>query len=302
MAQRNDTARFDDQYNNRQRVPESGAIIAGWAEASARARSRLKAHIDQPYGDTAAEKLDIFLPQAPRRGMGTRAGTRPNTRAKGAGAPVLVFIHGGYWRALDKSDHSHVAEGFTAEGHVVVVPNYALCPTVTMETIALQMARAVAWTWRHAQAFGGDPQRIVVAGHSAGGHLAAMMLSCDWPRLDPSLPAGLLRSALSLSGLFDLEPIRRTTILQPDLRLTPASVKRLSPARFPPPAGRLACLVGGLESEEFIRQNGLLRQRWGAEVVPVCEAVEGANHFSVLDSLVRQDGAVHRHALNLLVG
>jgi arylformamidase len=171
-----------------------------------------------------------------------------------------------------------------------------------METIALQMARAVAWTWRHARDFGGDPERIVVAGHSAGGHLAAMMLSCDWPRLDPSLPAGLLRSALSLSGLFDLEPIRRTTILQPDLRLTPASVKRLSPARFPPPAGRLACLVGGLESEEFIRQNGLLRQRWGAEVVPVCEAVEGANHFSVLDSLVRQDGAVHRHALNLLVG
>ena len=294
MAQRIDTAWFDDQYNNRQRVPESGALIAGWTQASARVRTQLNANLDLAYGDTAAERLDVFLPRASRRGTGSRR--------KGSGAPVLVFIHGGYWRALDKSDHSHVAEGFTAEGHLVVVPNYALCPAVTMETIALQMARAVAWTWRHARDFGGDPERIVVAGHSAGGHLAAMLLCCDWPRLDPQLPAGLLRSALSLSGLFDLEPIRRTTILQPDLRLTPASVKRLSPAHFPKPAGRLACLVGGLESEEFIRQNGLLRERWGTDAVPVCEAVEGAHHFSVLDSLVQPAGVVHRHARALLEG
>ena len=149
MDQRIDTAWFDDQYNNRQRVPEAGVILAGWAQASARARSQLNAHIDLAYGESAAERLDIFLPRAARRGTGARR--------KVSGAPVLVFIHGGYWRSLDKSDHSHVAEGFTAEGHVVVVPNYALCPAVTMETIALQMARAVAWTWRHARDFGGDP-------------------------------------------------------------------------------------------------------------------------------------------------
>jgi arylformamidase len=295
MSPVHDPAWFDSQYNNRARVPESIELMAAWTAASAQARSRMNSQLDLRYGDTPAESLDVFMP-----GRKRRASAASRASAGGKAAPMLVFIHGGYWRALDKADHSHIAEAFTAKGYGVVVPNYALCPSVTMETIALQMARAVAWTWRHARSFGGDPGRIVVAGHSAGGHLAAMLLCCDWPRLAPDLPAGLLRSALSLSGLFDLEPIRRTAFLQQDLRLTPQSVRRLSPVRFPAPTGRLACLVGGLESEEFIRQNGLLRKRWGPAVVPVCESVEGANHFSVLDSLARDGGQVHRRALELL--
>ena len=288
MRPQDDPSWLDQQYNNRARVPEAPAVIAGWTAASAAARRQLDGELDVAYGATPAQTLDVFRP------------ARSGRRRRGHGAPVLVFIHGGYWRSLDKADHSHVAPGFTEAGHLVVVPNYGLCPAVTIETIALQMAQAVAWTWRHAGRFGGDPGRIVVAGHSAGGHLAAMLLCCDWPRLAPDLPTGLVRSALALSGLFDLEPVRRTPYLQQDLRLTAASARRLSPAHFPAPAGRVATLVGALESEEFIRQNSLLRRRWGAATVPVCETVEGADHFSVLDSLVHPQGQVHRHTLTLL--
>ena len=159
-------------------------------------------------------------------------------------APVLFFIHGGYWRALDKRDVSFIGPSFTREGAMVVIPNYALAPTVTIEAIALQMVQALAWTWRHAALYGGNPRRIVVAGHSAGGHLAALLLTCRWTAVAKDLPADLLAGGLSISGLFDLEPIRQTPFLQPDLRLTPAAVRRLSPAYLPAPSGPLYATVG----------------------------------------------------------
>jgi arylformamidase len=213
---------------------------------------------------------------------------------------VLVFIHGGWWRALDKSDHSFVAPSFVQAGAMVVVPNYSLCPAVTIEQIALQTTRALAWACRHARRFGGDPGRIIVAGHSAGGHLAAMLLACRWQTVASDLPQRLVQGALSMSGVFDLAPIRQTPFLAADLRLTPAAVRRLSPAGFPPPQGPLAALVGGLESEEFIRQNQLIRDRWGGGAVPVCEVLPGLNHFTVMHDLVDPAGRAHAHALRLL--
>lgn len=279
-----DAAWHDAQYNNRARVADAAARLAHWAEASAAARRALpSARLDQAYGDGLAETLDVFPARAP-------------------GAPVLVFVHGGYWRALGKSDHSFIAPAFVKAGAAVVVPDYALCPAVTIEHIALQTARALAWVWRHAERFGGDRSRIVLAGHSAGGHLAAMMLSCRWPDLADDLPRRLLRGAVSLSGLFDLEPIRCTPFLQADLRLTPASVRRLSPAFFPRPQhnGPLLALVGGDESEEFLRQNQLIRDQWGPSAVPVCEAVPGRHHFSILDDFADAAGRAHGHALGLL--
>ncbi|MEK8048703.1 alpha/beta hydrolase [Ideonella sp. DXS22W] len=278
-----DAAWHDAQYDNRARVPDALAHLGRWAEASALARQGLTVLQDQPYGHGAAETLDVFPARAP-------------------GAPVLVFIHGGYWRALNKADHSFIAPAFVQAGAAVVVPDYALCPAVSIEHIALQMAQAVAWVWRHAEGFGGDPSRIVVAGHSAGGHLAAMMASCRWPDVGADLPRKLLRGAVSLSGLFDLEPIRQTPFLQRDLRLTPASVRRLSPAFFPRPqqGGPLLALVGGDESEEFLRQNQLIRDQWGPSAVPVCQAVPGCNHFSILRDFVDPDGAAHGHTLGLL--
>jgi arylformamidase len=278
---RPDPAWLDLQYNNRARVPEHPQILERWTVASEFARAHGSRRIDVAYGATPAETLDVF----------------PTPRAN---APVLVFIHGGWWRTLDKSDHSFIAPVFNQAGALVVIPNYALCPAVTIETIALQLTRALIWTHRNAALYGGDPQRIVVAGHSAGGHLAAMLLSCDWRAIDPKLPARLVRGALSISGLFDLEPLRHTPFLKADLRLTPASVQRLSPVRFPRPSGPLYATVGALESEEFLRQNQAIRDAWGAKSVPVCEAVTGTNHFNVLHALADPQNPLHARALQLL--
>ena len=276
-----DAAWFEAQYNNRARVSNAPEILARWAQASALARSRMTCALDVPYGSEPGELLDVFP-------------------ARASGAPVLVYIHGGYWRALDKSDHSFVAPSFVRAGAMVVLPNYALCPAVTIESSALQTARALAWAWRHAAQYGGDPSRIHVIGHSAGGHLAAMLLCCHWKTVAPDLPGRLLAGAMSLSGVFDLEPLRHVPFLQADLALDDASVRRLSPAGFPRPRGPLLALVGANESAEFLRQNRLIRDRWGAGAVPVCQALPGHTHFSVLHDLVDPAGGVHRHALRLL--
>ena len=285
MRPRLDPAWLDTQYNNRARVPDHATVLASWAEASALARARSPAQLDVPYGSGAGETLDVF----------------PATVPGSAAAPVLVFIHGGYWRSLDKAEHSFVAPSFNAAGAMVVVPNYALCPAVSIEHIVLQMAAAVAWTWRRAADFGGNPTRIALAGHSAGGHLATMLLSCRWKELAGDLPAQPLAGALSISGLYDLEPLRHTPFLQSDLQLTPAAVARLSPAFFPRPKGaKLLTTVGSEESDEFLRQNRLIRDVWGPTAVPVCESVPGANHFSVLRNLADPAGRLHELALRLL--
>lgn len=293
MRQRLDPAWLDHQYNNRARVPDHAKVMARWAEASALARQGAPlARLDVSYGDGPNETLDLFpLP----------AGSPSASAAGPIGAPVLIFIHGGYWRSLDKADHSFVAPAFNAQGAVVVVPNYALCPAVSIEQITLQLAAVVAWVWRHAAEFGGDPTRIALVGHSAGGHLATMLLSCRWKDLGSDLPAQPVSGALSISGLYDLEPLRHTPMLQADLKLTPASVARLSPAYFPRPKGaRLYAAVGLEESDEFLRQNSLIRDVWGPTAVPVCETVAGANHFTVLNRLADPGSRLHDLALRLL--
>jgi len=278
-----DPAWLDAQYNNRARVTDAQEILKKWADASAVTRAGSPAkRLDLRYGDGPGETLDIFPAATP-------------------GAPVLFFIHGGYWRTLDKSDHSFVAPSFVADGATVVVPNYALCPAVTVETIALQMVRALAWTWRHAAEFGGDASRIAVAGHSAGGHLAAMLLSCRWKQVADDLPLQPFAGALAISGLYDLEPVRLAPFLQADLRLTPQQVARCSPAFFPrPKSGKLYAVVGADESDEFLRHNQLIRDQWGPTAVPVAETVPDTNHFTVLQSLVDPQGRLHELALRVL--
>ncbi len=280
-----DPAWLDAQYNNRARVPDAPRLLQNWADASESARSGLLHRFGQPYGPSPAHTLDAFAPKKP-------------------GAPIFLFIHGGYWRSLDKSDFSFIAPVFRAAGALVVIPNYSLCPAVGIDDIALEMTRALAWVHAHADDLGGDPERIVVCGHSAGGHLATMLMACDWAAigrsLDLDLPSDLGSRVLSISGLFDLAPIAQVPFLKDDLRLDADVVNLASPAGFPSPGGKLYATVGALESEEFIRQNGLIRERWGKIVVPVCETVPGRNHFDILTDLVDPDARLHHLALELL--
>jgi arylformamidase len=283
MTQRDGTW-YDRMYNNRALVPEFSAHLAHWRNASVQARAELQCFQDIAYGLGPNEILDIF----------------PTPHVGEGGASVLVFIHGGYWRALDKSDHSFIAPAFTTQGAHVVVPNYALCPAVSVSHITLQMVKAVAWVWRNIHRFGGDPSRIVVVGHSAGGHLAAMLQACQWPTYAKDLPEQVVHKALSISGLFELESIRRTPFLA-DLNLSEDEALRNSPAYMPAPAsGMLYSVVGGAESEEFLRHNQLIQHAWGKARVPVSEALPGLNHFSVVESLVQPGARLHSLASELL--
>ena len=275
---------YDRMYNNRAWVPDFANHLQHWTEQSKAARNQLRGLTDISYGDGPNENLDIFP-------------------ANLAHAPVMVFLHGGYWRALDKSDQSFIAPSFTREGVCVVVPNYALCPMVTIPDIVMQMVKALTWVWRYISEWGGDPSRIHVVGHSAGGHLAAMMMACQWQRYADDLPADLVKSGLSVSGLFELESVMRSPMLQSDLRLDEAQVLRCSPAWMPTPAqGSFWSVVGALESDEFIRQHMLIQQAWGKACVPVCEALPGLHHFNVLSALAESGSYLNRLALRFLHG
>lgn len=184
-----------------------------------------------------------------------------------------------------------------------MIPNYDLCPAVTIADIVMQMVKALAWTYRNAQKFGGDPNRITLIGHSAGGHLATQLLTCDWKAYASDLPPDLVKGALSISGLYDMEPLMHTPFLQDSLRLTPEQVALTSPAFFPRPAkGVLYTLAGAEESAEFVRHNLLMREAWGSRCVPVCETVPECNHFSILEELTAPWTHLHKLALRLVSG
>ncbi len=286
-----DPAWLERMYNNRALVPDHMAYFERWARDSAEVRASQPCALDVAYGDGPGETLDIF----------------PSAReVPKAGVPVLVFIHGGYWRSLDKADHSFIAPPFTHAGFCVVVVNYALCPgtpeaPVTIPHIMRQMEKALGWVWRHIGEHGGDARRITVAGHSAGGQLAAMLMTSVWPLLGQGLPDGLVRNALSISGVHDLDPIMYTPMYQSVLKLTEQQVLQYSPARLlEPPGGMLYCVVGADESPEFLRQNQLMQDAWGSHFVPRSQALPGLNHFSVVDALSKPGHDLHHMALNLL--
>ena len=276
-----DAATLSRAYNNRELVPDHPQFMARWSEASARARAQLPCYLDRAYGESPGETMDIF----PAR--------------KGDGA-CLMFIHGGYWRALDKKDFSYLAPAWVEAGVSMAVVNYDLCPRVSVEEIVRQMLRASRWLWVNAKEYGIDRNKLYVSGHSAGGHLTAMLMCALWPAFDRALPKDLWKGGLAISGLYDLRPLLQVDWLNGDLRLDPSSALKLSPA-FMPPATRapLMTCVGGDESSEFLRQNELLGSRWRSAFAADI-AMPGKHHFSVLDGLADPDSALHAGARRLM--
>ncbi len=232
-----DQAALDVNYNLRAAVPEHPAWFERYTATSAAFRARWPGRLDLAYGDSPRQAIDLFLPQGPQP-------SRP---------PLLVFIHGGYWQSRDRKDFSFVAERPVEAGAAVALVGYDLAPAVDMDTIVGQIRHAIAWLHRHADAHGFDPERICLAGHSAGGHLAAMALATDWTAF--GLPADLVKGVCAISGVFDLEPIR-LCYLNEVLRLDAGQARRNSPVLLPPRARCPVMLtVGGRETDAFHWQS-----------------------------------------------
>lgn len=271
-----DGAVLDRQFNNRELVPDWTEWVRRWRLASQDARLDLPCQLDLRYGPDLAQTLDWF----------PAAGATP--------APCLVFIHGGWWRAFDKADHSFVAPPFVRRGAHVAVINYRLAPGARLDAIAQDVIDALAWIWRQAGNLAVDRSRIVLAGHSAGAHLAALMLACRFDQAGPDLPAQLPSGVLAISGVYDLEAVRVTPFLQRDLHLTRALAQSLSPVRKTPAGpAPLYLAVGSDESPAFHDQARRMRKAWPAHTSDIT-VLDGCHHFAVLDALAEGEPA---HAL-----
>jgi arylformamidase len=265
---------YEAEYNNRARVPEHPSLIAGWArDAHAWRESGQNPFQTICYGPGARNTIDVF----PSRNQGD----------------IVVFIHGGYWQALDGSFFSHLAAGLNALGVSVAIPSYDLCPQVSIEDIIAQMRMAA----RELARLG---RRLVVSGHSAGGHLAACLMATDWRSIDAALPKDLVKAAYAISGLFDLGPLVKTSVNNA-LGLDEAAARRASPLFWPPPSqGSLDAVVGGDESAEYFRQSRTIVDAWGRAGIGTRFAeVPGANHFTAIAPLADPNSPMTLRLLEL---
>jgi arylformamidase len=241
-------------------VADSADILERWSRDAAAFRTTwARSHLDVPYGPSDRERLDLFLPEA-------------------EAAPLAMFIHGGYWQALDHRQVSHFARGLVLRGVAVAVPSYGLCPAVPVATAVEQLRKLAAMLCLQTK------QHVYAIGHSAGGQLAAMLLGHDYSRFSKALGRQVVPGAMPISGVFELEPLLDTSIgLR--LGLTPEAARALSPRFLPPPGGELHAVVGAEESGEYLRQTRDFAAAWGGTQ----EALPGLNHFTILDPLTDPD-------------
>lgn len=276
-----DQAELDHQYNARATVDNLPTILADYASHSAGMRETLPCHCGLAYGEHADEVLDVF--PAPQ-----------------AGSPVLVFIHGGYWRALSKDDSSFMAQTFTQAGATVVAINYTLAPAASLAEIVAQNRRALAWIWRHIAHYNGDPRRIYLCGSSAGGHLVGMLLADDW-QAAYGVPQDVIAGACGVSGLYDLTPIPSIHV-NAWARLDAVSARALSPQFHLPGAGTpLLLSYGEFETDEFKRQSDSYLAAWRARGFEGrYVAMPGTNHFDVILKLMDPQAPLTRALLHMM--
>lgn len=279
----NDTAYHESLFNNRAAVPDFQDYFDRWSQKSDQVR---KAHYerfekDVPYGDHIMETMDVFLP-------------------KGENKALLMFIHGGYWRSLDKKEHGFIAAPYVDAGVTVALINYSLCPAVSLEHIVKQVVAAGAYLYKNTGDFDAPKKRMFVAGHSAGGHLAAMALACQWRLAAPGLPQKVFQAGLSISGLYDLSVLTRVPSINVDLKLTAESALKLSPALMTPPTNApLSIAVGGRELGGFKDQHRIIAQSWGnviGEDIPCPDD----NHFSMLDRFGDRDSELCKATMRMM--
>ena len=267
---------YETQYNTRARVPEHPELIAGWARDAAAYRAKAVCELDVSYGESERQRYDLFKPET----------VRSNT--------IVMFIHGGYWQALDRSFFSHMARGLNQLGVPVAVVGYDLCPQVDLGHIVWEVQQAAAALWRRYSL------PVVATGHSAGGHLSACLLATNWANVDDDLPRHLVPVAYGISGLYNLKPLTETSI-NTALGLSFEAAERESPLFWPAPSGLVMdVVVGGAESEEYFKQSRRIVDVWGLEGVRTrYEEIADANHFTVIAGLADANSAMTRRIAEL---
>lgn len=270
-----DKMALDAEYNNRAKVSDFSSFLEEWSALSKTARSEFPAELNISYDPASDQTLDIVFP--------TERQDKPGA--------VQIFIHGGYWIALNKDYFTYVARAFAAYGITTVIVDYGLIPSVSMDEIVRQCRQSVAWIYQNANRYNIDPDKIYISGHSAGGHLVATTLTANWQEFN--IPGNSVKAGMGISGLYDLEPISKC-FLQQDLSLDPATVARNSPVNETAPAhGHLSLVVGDQEGPEYYRQSLAQHQAWpGCSDAPI--AMKPYNHFTIISSLAEPSSDLAR--------
>lgn len=269
-------------YNARAARDDYDSVLNDWVARSEAARAAAGGFRELRYGANERQQLDVF--------------------PVGDGGPTLVYLHGGYWQRGDKSVYSFLAEPFNRRGVSIVVMGYTLCPAGTVADIVDEIRGGLLWLYRNGGDYGLDPERVNLTGHSAGGHLTAMMLATDWRGYGDDIPADLVRTGIPISGLYDLEPLRHTSINR-EARIDDTVSRRCSPLHLrPASAAPVLVVVGGAETAAFHEQAGRFADRWSASGARVEQYVEpGADHFDVVNRLAEANGALFEKTLSWIV-
>ena len=277
-----DQASLDSQYNNRLHVPDYAAYLQRWERQSRETETKYPVIKDIPYGHLPRERLDVY----------------PSARP---GSKTLVFIHGGYWQMLDKALFHFVANGFHALGITTVLLTYPLAPEASIDQVVLSCRKAIQWLFQNVDTHHGDPHQLYVAGHSAGGHLAAMLLATEWERFTSGVPVNVLKGACLISGLFDLTPIQ-LSYLNKVLKMDGETAVQNSPIRFEPPKTcPVIVAVGEAETTAFNEQSKELYTCWkekGAAVQLL--QLPQLNHYSIVDTIADRNAPLHKMICRLM--